>query len=72
MTVAQTLDVVHGLVNNMRIVMDGAHSLVGLLADTLLITYRIRWKGVDGQYTRSTWYVRSEYEVAIVRAQSEF
>jgi hypothetical protein len=29
MTVAQTLQVVHGLVNNMKVVMDGAQCLLG-------------------------------------------
>ena len=31
MTVAQTLEVVHGLVNNVNIVMNGAPGLLGLL-----------------------------------------
>jgi len=30
MTVAQTLDVVYGLVNNMEVVMEGAHRLLVL------------------------------------------
>jgi len=28
LTVAQTLDVVHGLVNNMEVVMEGAHHIL--------------------------------------------
>ena len=31
MTVAQTFEVVHGLVNNVKVVMDGTQSLVGWL-----------------------------------------
>jgi hypothetical protein len=32
MTVTQTLEVVHGLVNNVRVVMDGAQTLIGSLS----------------------------------------
>jgi hypothetical protein len=38
MTVTQTLDVVHGLMNNMRVVMDGAQCLARSIVDTLLIS----------------------------------
>jgi hypothetical protein len=31
-TVTQTLEVVHGLVNNVRVVMDGAQTLIGSLS----------------------------------------
>ena len=31
MTVAQTLEVVHGLMNNVKIVMNGAERVLGLL-----------------------------------------
>ena len=31
-TVTQTLEVVHGLVNNLRVVMDGAQTLIGSLS----------------------------------------
>jgi hypothetical protein len=47
MTVTQTLGVVHGLVNNMKVVMDGAQQLAWSVAGVLLIDYCIRWKGVD-------------------------
>jgi len=47
MTVTQTLDVVHGLVNNIKVVMDGAQQLAWLFTGVLLIAYCIRWKGVD-------------------------
>ena len=47
MTVTQTLDIVHGLVNNMKVVMDGAQQLAWLVASVLLIAHCIRWKGVD-------------------------
>jgi hypothetical protein len=47
MTVTQTLDVVHGLVNNMKVVMDGAQQVACLVSGVLLIAYCIRWKGVD-------------------------
>jgi hypothetical protein len=36
MTVTQTLEVVHGLVNNVKVVMDGTHSSVGSLPNDWL------------------------------------
>ena len=45
--VAQTLGVVHGIADDMR-VMGGAPIFLWLLADTCLNTCSIRWKGTDG------------------------
>ena len=47
MTVAQTLGVVHGLVGNVRVVMEGVERSC-LVADISLTTRSIRWKGFDG------------------------
>jgi hypothetical protein len=47
MTVTQTLGVVHGLVGNMRVVMEGTQRFRGLLADIFLSACCIRWQGVD-------------------------
>jgi hypothetical protein len=47
MTVAQTFGVVHGLVGNVRIVMEGVQILARLVADILLEAHFIRWKGID-------------------------
>ena len=48
MTVAQTLGVVHGLVGNIRVVMEGAESLHDCLQEIYLTAYFVRWQGVDG------------------------
>ena len=47
MTVAQTLGVVHGLVGNVRVVMEGVECSC-LVADISLTARSIRWKGFDG------------------------
>ena len=47
MTVAQTLSVVHGLVGNVKVVMEGAECLVGC-SQMFLRICSIRWKGVNG------------------------
>lgn len=52
MTVAQTLDIVYGLVGNVRVVMDGAQWVASSVADTLLIAYYIRWQGITRQHSR--------------------
>ena len=49
MTAAQTLDVVHSLVNNMQVVMDGAHRLLVLMF--LCTIYKSgRWEGIDRRH----------------------
>ena len=52
MTVAQTLDIVYGLMGNVRVVMDGAQWVASSVADTLLIAYYIRWQGITRQHSR--------------------
>ena len=47
MTVTQTLGVVHGLVGNVRVVMEGARCLDDRLL-ILLDACSIRWQGIDG------------------------
>src|SRR5712672_54498 len=51
MTVAQTLGVVHGLVNNMRVVMEGAQPFLLIDRWTLLSGCYVRRQGVDGQHS---------------------
>jgi hypothetical protein len=45
-TVAQTLGVVHGLVNNMKVVMDGQQFSLDLSPKPLLSSHYIRWKNI--------------------------
>ena len=47
MTAAHTLEVVHRLVNNVKLVMDGTHSLLGYLHGHVLKHRRVRWKGIN-------------------------
>jgi hypothetical protein len=55
MTVAQTLGVVHGLVGNVKVVMEG----VSRLHHWLLVLYSrlIRWQSIDEQYPTRPGYV---------------
>ena len=58
-TAAQNLQAVYGLVQNMRVVMDGEQVLLvlGLSRSPLNIVYS-RWKGNGRQCPRSSRYVR--------------
>ena len=55
-TVAQTLDVVYGLVNNMAVIMEGALGLLLFLCVVLDISM-LRWKGINAGHTRSSRYL---------------
>ena len=44
MTVAQTLGVVHGLMGNMKVVMEGAHLLCD--CSQMCLSTSVRWEGV--------------------------
>ena len=48
MSVAQILGVVHGLVGNVKVVMEGAQRLHDFMTYTFLNTCSVRWKGVNG------------------------
>jgi hypothetical protein len=52
-TVAQTLDVVYGLVNNMAVVMEGALCLL-LLLHVVINIFMLRWQGIDAGHTRGS------------------
>ena len=54
MTVAQTLGVVHGLVGNVKVVMEGTGCIYGL--KYFSEDCSIRWKGVNGQYSTRFGY----------------
>ena len=58
MTVAQTLGVVHGLVGNMKVVMEGAKFLhdCSQIIIFLMVRY-VRWQGVNGEYSTRFGYV---------------
>lgn len=54
MTVAQTLGMVHGLVNNMRIVIDSALFLLDWTTKTFLRAGPVRCQGIDRRYSASS------------------
>ena len=66
-TVAQTLGVVHGLVGNMKIVMEGAESLHNCSTDIFLtMIYFVRWQGINGDYSAGSGYVSHAEQVSTV------
>jgi len=56
MTGARTLEVVHGLFDNLKVVMDGA---IPYFVDHQRIneTRLSRWQGINGRYSTSSRYV---------------
>ena len=57
MTVPQTLEIVYGLFQNMRVVMDGEQALPSPFLSLLNIhTPGTRWQGIDRQYPGCSWY----------------
>ena len=57
MTVAQTLEVVHGLMNNVKIVMNGTQRLLGLLLAQLWYCHRTRRQSINGRLLEGFGYV---------------
>jgi hypothetical protein len=57
-TAMQTLEIVHRLVQNMRVVIDGAATLPHFEARSLLIIPFDRWKGIGRRYFGCSKYVR--------------
>lgn len=62
--VAQTLSVVHGLVNNTKIVMEGAQPMLDWSL-ILLTAASVRWQGVDRYHKTDSGYV-SRSKLSIV------
>ncbi len=63
MTVAQTLGVVHELINNVKVVMDGWQFFLDFLPKPLLSAHYIRWKGIYERYSTGPGYVLHLVEV---------
>jgi len=57
MTVAQTLGVVHGLMNNMKVVMDGPQFFLDFSPTPLLSTHYIRWQSIYERHSTNLGYV---------------
>ena len=62
MTVAQTLGVVHGLMNNMKVVMDGRQFFLDFSPKPLLSAHYIRWGGIYERHSTSLGYVPHSVE----------
>ena len=56
--VAQTLGIVHGIADDMRVVIGGAHIFV--LANICLNTCFIRWNGTDGHRKKFGYVSRTK------------
>jgi hypothetical protein len=54
---AQTLRVVHGLVRNMKVVMEGTQSFIDLSLTCCLSPMSSRWQGINGEHARGFGYV---------------
>jgi hypothetical protein len=54
MTATQTLEVVNGLFKDMKEVIDGMETLLDLYS--VLNVYPFRWKSINEQYSRGSWY----------------
>jgi hypothetical protein len=65
MTAAQTLGAVHGLVCNMKVVMEGTERLHDC-SDVSLMIFFIRWQGVHGWYSTRLGYVSDAEQVSPV------
>ena len=64
-TAAQTLGVVHGLVGNMKVVMEGTERLRGCSGVFLMICF-FRWQGVNRWYSTRPGYVSGAEQVSSV------
>jgi hypothetical protein len=53
-TAAQTLDVVHGLVNNMEVVMEGGR--FSFVWANVMVLSAVRWQGIDRRDQTSFGY----------------
>jgi hypothetical protein len=66
MTVAQTLGVVHGLMNNMKVVMDGQQYFRSFSPNPLLRARYIRWQGIYKRHSTNLGYVPRSEEIVPV------
>jgi hypothetical protein len=55
-TVAQTLEVVYGLVQNMKVVIDGEQTPLACLLLAVHI-FPCRWQGIDRECLGFPWYI---------------
>jgi hypothetical protein len=56
MVVAETFEMVHGLVDSVKVVMNGTQGLLGLANDVQLRYHFGRWKGVNRRHPEGSWY----------------
>jgi hypothetical protein len=71
MTVAHTLEVVHGLFTNLKVVVAGAWTLLGWY-QTINLTDSNRWQGIDYCTTTGSRYVKSTWNTEIPLRQPAF
>ena len=55
-TATQTMEVVYGLFNNMKVVMDGTENVTWHFLYRVPTIYPFRWKGINRQSPKGSWY----------------
>jgi hypothetical protein len=70
MTGTQTLQVVYGLVSNMKLVMDGADPLLSSLSTSYHIC-SCRWQDINGWHTAGSWCVQSTINLSVCETDTE-
>jgi hypothetical protein len=62
MTAAQSLEAIYGLVQNMRMLMDGEQLLLCLSLTHHLHVVQSRWQSNSRRCKRGSWYVLSDFD----------
>lgn len=55
------MEVVYGLFNNMKVVMDSKETFAWRFLHGVLNDRPFRWEGINRQYPRGPWYDRFRY-----------
>ena len=70
MTMAQTLEVVHGLMNNVKVVMNGTQKTSQLVAVAQLSCLG-RWKGINGWYLEGSGYAYTTFGLFLQKSDQD-
>jgi len=70
MTMAQTLEVVYGLMNNVKVVMNGTQKFAQLVTVDQLSCLG-RWKGIDGWYLEGLMYAFTAFRLGLAKADDD-
>jgi hypothetical protein len=56
MTATQTMEVVYGLFNNMKVVMNGRETFALMFSSQFAECFPYRWEGINRPYPGGSWY----------------